>query len=80
VLISYLRLELKNYYSSVFVNKLFSNTKDNLILYLLNSFHLTTASSIYAIITQNPIEIAITILSLKFGFNQILILLILSFI
>jgi hypothetical protein len=55
-------------------------TRDLLINRLCKMYHFDYGLIIYNTITYNPIEVAISILALKFGMNKILLTLIIAFI
>jgi hypothetical protein len=60
-------------------NNIFGMIRDNAINFLLSSYNLNTSLIIYNTITMNPIQIAISVLAVKFGIHPSLILLILTF-
>ena len=66
------------------VNRIFNYTaisvRDSMINNILTSHHFDFGVTIYSIIASNPIEIAVSILSLKLGItNKVLIALIIGF-
>jgi hypothetical protein len=60
-------------------NNIFGIIRDNAINFILSSYNLNTSLVIYNTLTMNPIQIAISVLSVKFGIHPSLVLLIITF-
>lgn len=53
--------------------------RDTLINKLFDKYNITNGALLYSILTYNPLDIVITILSAKFGVSKLIITLVLAF-
>jgi len=53
--------------------------RDTFINKIFDKYNITNGAVLYSILTYNPIDIVITVLSAKFGISKILITIILAF-
>ena len=53
--------------------------RDAFINKIFDKYNITNGAVLYSILTYNPIDIVITVLSAKFGISKILITIILAF-
>ena len=53
--------------------------RDTLINKLFDKYNITNGAVLYSILTYNPLDIVITVLSAKFGISKIIVTIILAF-
>lgn len=62
-----------------FTYKIRDIVRDTLINKLFDKYNITNGAVLYSILTYNPLDVVITVLSAKFGVSKLIITLVLAF-